>query len=538
MRLRRNLGKGSDSFSVHWKDLMGRVGVLQTKSGAFRTPHMFPVVDPNSHGFDRGFYDELGIDAIMTNAYLLRRARLGVEPEDVHDTLGFRKTVATDSGAYQILEYGHVAVEPKDIVAYQEKINADIGVILDLPTGFKSDPSTARRTVDETIRRADEALRVRTRNDILWVGPIQGGVHLKEVARSAREMSKRDFAIYALGSPTQVMESQHFELLVDMIVSAKREIPPGKPFHLFGAGHPSLFAFLVALGCDLFDSAAYALYARTDRYITAEGTVLLEDMEEFPCPCEACRGRTPREVRRLRPPERERLLSQHNLHACFSELRKIREEIRKGRLWDLLDLRAQTHPALRKGLNRIAHYSDLIERYTPIAKPRGIFYFGNSSDQRPEILRYRTRIRKSRPARSKYVLLLPGRWRRPYREDPRYRQIVARTQNMERLALCFYTLPFGPVPLELDETYPVAQTESLDPMNMDLYRSRASLVGDFVRKHSPGTVFMVREGRYGNLVFRELSRILPKPRIISVLGEGLKPDRLLRLIETKVASGH
>lgn len=536
LRVSGNFTNVSDSFSVHWKDLMGRVGVVRTKCGSFQTPHMFPVVDPNTQGFNQGFYRELGIDAIMTNAYLLRRARLGRTPEDVHETLGFKKTVATDSGAYQILEYGHVAVEPKDIVSYQEEINTDIGVILDVPTGFNSDPSRARRTVDETVKRADEALRVRTRKDVLWVGPIQGGVHLEEIARSAREMSKRDFAIYALGSPTQVMESQRFELLVDMIVTAKQQIPPGRPFHLFGAGHPSLFAFLVALGCDLFDSAAYALYARTGRYITAEGTVLLEDMEEFPCPCEACRGRTPREVRRLKPPEKERLLSQHNLHACFSELRRIREEIRKGRLWDLLDIRAQSHPALRKCLNRIAHYSGLIERYTPVTKPRGIFYFGNSSDQRPEVLRYRTTMRKTRPGRGSNLLLIPGRWRRPYREDPRYRPVVTQVRNMERVRVCFYTLPFGPVPLELDETYPVAQTESLDSGDMDAYQSRALMVGDFVRKVSPRIVFLVREGRLGDLVYEEVSKMIPKSRVISVSGRGLKPDRLSRFIYTKVAS--
>jgi 7-cyano-7-deazaguanine tRNA-ribosyltransferase len=494
---------------------------------------MLPVVDPNSGGFGGGFYDELGIEAVMTNAYLLRRARLGLKPEDVHDTLGFEKTVATDSGAYQILEYGNVAVEPKDIVAYQEEIGADIGVILDVPTGFKTDVSTARRTVDETIRRADEAVRVRTRSDILWVGPIQGGIYPDEIARSAKEMSKRDFAIYALGSPTQVMELQRFELLVEMILSAKRHIPPGKPFHLFGAGHPSIFSFLVALGCDLFDSAAYALYARTGRYITAEGTALLGDMHEFPCPCEACRGRNPREVRRLRPSEREKILSQHNLHACSSELKKIREEIRKGRLWDLLDLRAQAHPALRKCLNRIANYSGLIERYTPIAKTRGIFYFGDSSDQRPEILRFRTKIKAVRPARSKIVLLLPGRRRSPYREDPRYRQVIDGVQNMDRLVVCFYTVPFGPVPLELDETYPVAQTEGLDSIDVGTLRSRASLVGDFVRKLSPVTVFMVREGRYGDIVLREISGIVPTSKIVSVNGIGLRPDRLVSLIETK-----
>ncbi len=534
-RSREKNGNGSDSFTVHSKDLMGRAGVLRTKSGAFLTPHMFPVVNPNSHGFSQEFLNELGIHAIMTNAYLLRRARLDKKPEDVHETLGFRETVATDSGAYQILEYGHVAVKPRDIVEYQERINSDIGVILDFPTGFRSDPSRAGWTVDETVKRADEALRVRTRNDILWVGPIQGGIHLREIARSALEMSKRDFAIYALGSPTEVMESQRFDLLVDMIVTAKKFVPPGKPFHLFGAGHPSLFAFLVALGCDLFDSAAYALYARTDRYITSEGTVRLEDMEEFPCLCEACKGRTPREARRLKPPEREQILSKHNLQACFSELRKIREEIRKGRLWDLLELRAHTHPAMKRCLNRIAQYSDLLERFTPVSKPRGIFYFGNMSDQRPEVARYRVKVKKVAVPRSKFLLLLPGRWRRPYREDPRYQPIVNHVRNLEGMAVCFYSVPFGPVPLELDETYPVAQTESLDPEDSNLYQTKAEMVRDFVRRLSPRLVFIARESEYGDAVMKEISKVVPGSRIVSVSGKSLRPDAFVSLIEKKVA---
>ncbi len=530
-RSRGKNGNGSGSFTVHSKDLMGRVGVLRTKSGAFQTPHMFPVVDPNSKGFSQEFLNELGIHAIMTNAYLLRRGRLDKEPEDVHQTLGFRETVATDSGAYQILEYGHVAVKPRDIVEYQERINTDIGIILDFPTGFRSDPSRAGWTVDETVMRADEALHVRTRDDILWVGPIQGGIHLREIARSAREMSKRDFAIYALGSPTEVMESQRFDLLVDMIVTARKFVPPGKPFHLFGAGHPSLFAFLVALGCDLFDSAAYALYARTDRYITSEGTVRLEDMEEFPCLCEACKGRTPREARRLKPPEREQILSKHNLQACFSELRKIREEIRKGRLWDLLELRAHTHPALKRCLNRIAHYSDSLEHYTPVAKPRGIFYFGSTSDHRPEVVRYGMKVKKVAVPRFKFLLLLPGRWRRPYREDPRYQPIVNHFRNMEDMTICFYSVPFGPVPLELDETYPVAQTESLDPEDSNLYQAKAEMVRDFVRRLSPRSVFLAQEGEYGNAVLKEISKVVPKSRIVSTHGRGLKPDNFAKLIE-------
>src|SRR5437773_1925768 len=109
----------------------------------------------------------------MTSAYLLKRGRPGQPPKDIHETLDFKGTVATDSGAYQILEYGHVGVRPAEIVAYQEKIDTDIGVILDLPTGFHSDARRAGWTVDETVRRADEALKRIKRKDILWVGPVQ-----------------------------------------------------------------------------------------------------------------------------------------------------------------------------------------------------------------------------------------------------------------------------------------------------------------------------------------------------------------------------
>src|SRR5712692_3790383 len=193
-----------ECFRLHSKDLLGRVGTLSTKSGSFLTPHMFPVVDPNRRIFSQDFFNSLGVHAIMTNAYLHRRARLNQDQrEDVHETLGFKETVATDSGAYQILEYGRVDVKPQEIIRYQEDIGTDIGVVLDVPTGFHSDPARSEWTVTETIRRSDEALKVRTRDDILWVGPVQGGVHLGEVARSAREMARRDFAIYALGSPTE-----------------------------------------------------------------------------------------------------------------------------------------------------------------------------------------------------------------------------------------------------------------------------------------------------------------------------------------------
>ena len=153
-------------------------------------------------------------------------------------------------------------------------IDTDIATILDIPTGWDVTKGYARYTVKETLKRAKALKKMVTRNDLLWVGPVQGGQYLDLVAKSAKEMGKLPFQVHALGSPTPVMEQYKFDVLVDMIITAKMNLPPDRPLHLFGAGHPFMFSLAVALGCDLFDSAAYALFARQDRYLTESGYLL------------------------------------------------------------------------------------------------------------------------------------------------------------------------------------------------------------------------------------------------------------------------
>ncbi len=522
------------SFQVHSKDLLGRTGRIRTKSGVFDTPHMFPVLDPLHQTIDPEFFDRIGIKAVMTNAYLMRRGlRHGVSL-DVHDLLSFGQTVATDSGAYQILEFGKVGVKPDEIVDYQEQINTDIGVILDIPTGFRSDETRARWTVDETVRRADQALESIKRKDILWMGPVQGGIHLKEIERSAKEMSKRNFAIYALGSPTELMESQRYDILIEMVVAAKKNLPKNKPLHLFGAGHPVLFPFLVALGCDLFDSAAYALYARAGRYLTSDGTLLLPDMTEFYCGCPTCFDRSPAELMGTEPGERESLLARHNLWACFAELRRIREAIRKGRLWELLEIRARVHPSLADCFQRIRLHSGLLERATPAVKQRGIFFVGYSSWDRPEAVRYRSRLSSSIDEKGKVLLLLPGRWRRPFHEDPRYQTVSKSFDDHPAISICYYSLTWGPVPIELDETFPTAQAEGRDSEDTFQYQAKAELVADFVEKLRPRKMILVADGEYGQSVSAATLKRLGRRKVMLLRGDKMKPNAIIESIRKAV----
>ena len=415
------------SFEIKEKDLLGRIGKLKTKSGTVETPLLFPVINPSIQLVaPRRLKETFGFEAVITNAYILKK-RYQDKPvnEGLHKFLDFDGAVMTDSGAYQILVYGEVDVTQKEIVAYQEGIGSDIATMLDIPTGWKVTKEQAEGTVAETLRRAKTFFKTKTRDDILWVGPIQGGRHLDLVANSALEMGKLPFQIHALGSPTEVMESYRYDVLADMILTAKKGLPIERPLHLFGAGHPAMFSLAVALGCDLFDSAAYALYARENRYMTENGTWRLEEMDYFPCCCPRCSAETPRGLEKKPKKEREVFLAEHNLYVCQAELKRIKQAIRNGRLWEHTEMRVHGHPALLSALKRLRNHADFLERYSPTVKSSGFFYFDSVGLVRPEITHYRKRLneRYDPPKNAKVLLLVPQTRNKPFHRAPEFKKI-------------------------------------------------------------------------------------------------------------------
>lgn len=463
------------SFEIRNKDLLGRIGLLRTKRGTLETPFLLPVVNPNSQIVPaRMLRDVFGFDALITNSYLIwRRSREQPNTQTVHELLNFDGVIETDSGAYQILQYGDVEVQPNEIVRFQEKLDSDIAVILDVPTGLEGSKERAKRTVDETLRRADDALKAITRKDILWVGPVQGGVYPDLVSYSAREMAKRDFPIHALGSPTLIMQQYQFDVLVDMVMAAKRNLPPDRPLHLFGAGHPMMFSLAVALGCDIFDSASYALFARNGRYMTAQGTAKLEELEYFPCNCPSCHNNTPEKARRLLLPEREQFLASHNLHSCFGELQTVKQAIVDGRLWELVEARSRNHPTLHRAFLRLLHYANDFETETPVKKKRGQFVTTAESLHRPEILRHEQRLveRYKPPARAKTVLLMPELFLKPFRENLPVEKMLARLERRKDLHICAYNLAFAIIPQELLDVFPLSQTVDALAPTADIVRN-------------------------------------------------------------------
>ncbi len=490
------------SFEIKDKDLLARIGKLKTKSGTVETPLLFPVINPNIQLVSpQKLKDKFGFEAVITNAYILKK-RFQNQPitQGVHKFLGFDGAVMTDSGAYQILVYGDIEVSQAEIVRYQEQIGSDIATILDIPTGWKITKPHAAKTVEETIQRAKDFFKTKTRDDILWVGPVQGGRHVDLVAKSAVEMGKLPFQVHALGSPTEVMENYRFDVLAEMIMTAKMNLPVERPLHLFGAGHPAMFALAVALGCDFFDSAAYALYARENRYMTENGTWRLSELDYFPCQCPKCISETPQEVMAKTPKERETFLAEHNLYVCLAELKRIKQAIRDGRLWEHAEMRTHAHPALFTALKKLKNHEDFIEKFSPAVKKSGLFFFSHVSLSRPEVSHYRKRLleRYSPPENARVLLLAPQTRKKPFHKAHDFKIIRQVFQRLgEELSgsvhVCFYAAPFGVIPLELDEVYPLSQHEIALPLDRETVDYVAAQVSEYVRRTHYKTVVLLHD---------------------------------------------
>lgn len=427
-------------FEIRHKDLLGRIGRLRTPHGYIETPTIMPVVNPNLKSIGVGELKKFGAEMLITNAYIIYRKpvlREAALSKGIHELLGSELPVMTDSGSYQLYEYKEVEVSNREILEFQQQIGSDICVPLDIPTPPYAERERARRDLEETLRRMGEARALITQNPL--AGVVQGSTFLDLRGESARRLSEIGFEVYAIGGVVPLLESYSFARLVDIIMASKMHLPLNAPVHLFGAGHPIIFPLAVALGCDLFDSAAYALYAKGKRYITRDGTKKVEELLYLPCSCPVCSTSSVKELK-----EDEELLASHNLWVTFEEMRIVKQSIVERSLWELCDRRCRAYPALLDALRQMTRYSPWIERYDAVTK-HAFFYLGESSAHRPEVLRYAERLNRfTLSGRVLISTLHPA---------PR----TAWTEQFDHLF--FVKPPFGPYPLGLEESYPVGQSE-------------------------------------------------------------------------------
>jgi len=435
-----------EHFEITHRDAMGRIAKLETPHGIVETPTLMPVINPNIDFISAEEMKKFGASMIITNSYIVYRTgklREVALEKGVHGLLDTDLAVMTDSGSYQLMVYGDVEVNNKEIVEFQKAIGSDIAVPLDIPTPPDSVITLAEEDLKITLEREREAAGLFSNEKSLLALPIQGSTHPKlrrESAEKAVKIAEETGinAIFPIGAIVPLLDTYRLADVVRILLEVKSVLPAWAPVHLFGVGHPMFFAIAVALGCDLFDSAAYALYAKDDRYLTPYGTKKLEELHYFPCSCPICSEYTPEELRKMKKGERIRLIAEHNLYASFEEIRTIKQAIKENTLFELVEKRIRSHPYLIAAwrLLKEGKYARLMETFDAGMK-QTFFYNGIESLYRPAVMRHAERVKRIELEGSEFTIS---------------------TNLLEKAD--FYLRPaFGVVPAELMESYPAGHAE-------------------------------------------------------------------------------
>jgi 7-cyano-7-deazaguanine tRNA-ribosyltransferase len=466
-------------FEIRAKDGLARLGRFTTKHGTVKTPLLMPVVHPGkSVILPRALVDDFGYQMVITNSYIINsheRFRNKALSEGVHALLDFDGPIMTDSGTFQM--YFHKLPEkeinPVEIVEFQRDIGADIGTILDV----FSDLDVSRNKVEEDVQKSLERAKVSIdkKGEMFLAGTVQGGVYpdLRETA--AKALGALDFDVHPIGGVVPFMERYRYADIVRITLAAKKHLPPDRPVHLFGCGHPMLFAQAALLGCDFFDSASYAKFAESERMLLPSGTVHLKDLTELPCSCPICSATSADALKSEKKEERELKLMKHNLYVSSAEMRRVRQAISEGKLFELVAYRARGHPTLYEALQVMSEEALQLENEDPIGKTNSIFYTGPETTKRPEITGFHSRTISRYPYKhTNTVLLVTDPGLRPFFDTSEVIIKEVRKRGADDLVLLFVT-PMGVVPWELEHVHPAQQClfpEQLDSETLAIVSER------------------------------------------------------------------
>ena len=306
-----------------------------------------------------------------------------------------------------------------------------------------------------------------------------------------------------------------------------------------------MMSLAVALGCDLFDSAAYALYARQDRYMTENGTWRVNELDYFPCSCPKCAASKPNLAMQMQKPDREVFLAEHNLYVCKAEINRIKQAIRDGRLWEHMEMRSHAHPMLLSALKRIKKYQKYIEKFSPVSKRSGLFFFSDVGLSRPEVVHYVDRLatRVRAPKNAKVLLLVPQTSDKPFHKSPELKKIRRVINGFpssvsEKVQICVYAAPFGVIPMELDEMYPLSQHESTLPLDTETIEYVAMQAGDYIASSQYKSIVLLNDPEtWGDAVLKKCRAESKKKKaeLSLVTFKSTKSKRVLTRLEKVLA---
>jgi queuine tRNA-ribosyltransferase len=296
---------------------VARRGMLVTPRGTVDTPAFMPVGTQGTvKGVDAGRLRETGAQMVLANTYHLT-LRPGEETVaalgDLHEFMGWRGPILTDSGGFQVfslaervkvdedgvefrshIDGASVRLTPERSIAIQEQLGSDLIMAFDHVVALPNAAAAVEDATWRSVRWAERCQRAARRRDQMLLGIVQGGLDPDLRRRAAREMVAMNFAGYAVGGLSVGETPVEMYAALDAVVP---ELPPDRPRYLMGVGRPQDILEGIARGIDLFDCVMPTRNGRNALVFTDAGPLRLRNAAherdgqplEAGCPCPACR---------------------------------------------------------------------------------------------------------------------------------------------------------------------------------------------------------------------------------------------------------
>lgn len=355
----------SHGMPVTWASIAtdgaARTGWLDTRHGRLRTPLFMPVGTRAAvKAVDVGDLENLGVGLVLANTYhlMLRPgadiiAGLG----GLHDFMGWKGAILTDSGGFQIFSLdprieesgatfrsvydgSRVHLTPEDAVFKQEMMGPDIAMVLDVCVGLPAPNEVVEAEMRRTLRWAERCLSAHRRPDQALFGIVQGGVDPALRAESAAATAALGFPGFGIGGLSVGETVPERDRALEAAVA---ELPADKPRYVMGLGDPEGLLAAIARGADMFDCVIPTRLARHGRVLTSKGDfgVKRSEYRDDPlpidpeCPCPTCARHSRAYLRHLFKSGEmtgHRLLTIHNLWYIHGLMAGAAEAIARGDL--------------------------------------------------------------------------------------------------------------------------------------------------------------------------------------------------------------
>jgi queuine tRNA-ribosyltransferase len=362
-----------------------RAGVLHTAHGDVRTPAFVPLASTATvKSLAASEVEALGYEMVLGNTFHLfvqPGAELIRRLGGLHEFMGWRRPIVTDSGGFQVFSMGHGTVAdeikrrrgdresrilsideegvrfrsyvdgaerfmgPETSMEVQAALGSDVALAFDECTPFHSGRDYTARSTERTHRWLDRCLswsRAHAPEGQLLFGIVQGGVYEDLRTESAERVASSGVDGVAVGGSLG-REKDEMRAVVGW---ALRPVADATPRHLLGIGDVDDLLAGVAMGIDSFDCATPTRLARHGTALVAEPerrwrldlhkSTSAESPEPIAadCPCPACSASHSRAylhyLSRIGELTAARLLTLHNLTFMAALMRGARESIVAG----------------------------------------------------------------------------------------------------------------------------------------------------------------------------------------------------------------